>query len=131
MLLIPYFWNTSNPNWTSLGLFLCSGGNAAWSVDATDTDEQIKVMLSENGFPVAALTRSADSNVVYSQIDPSKLNLSDFYLWSDLDGHMTDTDVWRILQIPNALQSCPVFAEHFWFHAKLPFDSALVSGLRP
>jgi hypothetical protein len=131
MLLIPYFWDTSNSNWTSLGLFLCSGGDAAWSVDATDTDKQIKDMLSENGFPVAALTRSADHNVIYAEIDRSKLNLSDFYLWSDLDSPTSDTDVWRILKIPTALQSCPVFTEQFWLHARLPFDSALVSGLRP
>lgn len=131
MLLIPYFWDTSNSNWTSLALFLCSGGDAAWSVDATDTDKQIMSMLSENGFPVTALTRSADHNAMYAHIDSSKLNLSDFYLWSELDRPKIDTDVWRILHIPNALQSCPVFTEQFWFHAKLPFDCALVSGLRP
>jgi hypothetical protein len=131
MLLIPYFWDTSNPNWTSLGLFLCSGGDACWSVDVTDTDIQIKSMLSENGFPVTSIIRNNNRGVIYAEIDRSKLNLADFYLWSELDSLTTDTDVWRILRIPNALHSCPVFTEQFWSHARLPFDSAIISGLRP
>lgn len=122
MILIPYFWDTTNPNWTTLGLFLSSGGREAWELDDSETDAEIMAQLLENGFPVTRLTRLGGA--VYALIDQSRLKMAHFYHWSEVNH--TSEDVWRTLNIPNALWSCPVFKEHFWKSAALPFDATLV-----
>lgn len=124
MILVPYFWDTTNPDWSTLGLFLCSGGRAVWSLDDTDTDAEIRAMLAENGFPVARLHRQ--SGTVHAEIDRSRLKMSHFYQWSEIDYKTSEEDVWRIFKIPCALWSCPVFKEKFWKSAALPFDRCLV-----
>lgn len=75
-------------------------------------------MLKDNGFPVTSLTK--DAGVVYASINSKALTMKNFYQWSEVDPKTTDYDVWRTLQIPAALWSCPVFREHFWKQAALP-----------
>jgi len=122
MILVPYFWNTTNPNWTTLGLFLSNGGREAWTLDGTETDGDITDMLLENGFPVAGLIRT--KNAVYASVDENRIKMAHFYQWSEMNP--TSEDVWRIFQIPTALWSCPVFKDHYWKAAALPFDGSLV-----
>ena len=119
MLLIPYFKDTTNPDWLQLSLFLCEGGRSIWSVDDM-TDKEIKKMLKDNGFPVVKLERH--ESTVYAAIDRSKLSMSDFYQWDEINPNATSEskDIWRTLQIPLALLSCPVFKEHFWKSARVP-----------
>ena len=105
-------------NWIRLGLFLCTGGRSAWSIDDTDTDVQITEMLLENGFPVTKLHRT--KTITYAEIDYSRLNMKNFYTWDEIQPRTSEEDVWRILKIPVALWSCPVFKEHFWKSASLP-----------
>ena len=116
MFLIPYFIE-SNPNWTKLSLFLCEGGRSVWSVD-TMTDKEIRGLLKENGFPTVSLEHIG--NTVYASTDRSKLKMSDFYQWDEINPKAAEQDVWRTLPIPLALWSCPVFKEHFWANAGLP-----------
>jgi len=113
MLLIPFFWDTDDKKgWIKFGVFLCSAGREIWSVDDASKDSDIKSMLEENGFPVIKITRMPSATFVH--IDHSKLKLSDFYLWSEVDPDKSEEDVWRIYAIPQALWNCEVFKEHFW-----------------
>jgi hypothetical protein len=117
MILIPFFWNTSNPNWSKFGIFLCEGGRSLWSVDDKATLASTKKMLKENGFPVLNLNKI--DNVLYAEIDHKTMNIDDFYLWNDIPLG-SEQDVWRIMQIPTALWSCPIFKEHFCKSSNLP-----------
>ena len=62
MILVPYFCKTT-PNWTTLGLLLCSGGREMWSIN--DKDKAIIKMLNENGIPVLDLKKEDD--VIYTK----------------------------------------------------------------
>jgi hypothetical protein len=124
MILVPYFWDTANPNWTTLGVFLSSGGKEAWDLDDSETDAEIMSQLLENGFPVTDLTHV--DNIVYARIDLTRLKMDHFYHWSEVNYKSSEEDVWRTFKIPNALWSCTVFKEHFWKSAALPFDGSLV-----
>lgn len=121
MILIPYFWDTSNPNWIRFGIFLCSGGRSLWEVEKSEIEEN----LEENGFPL--LSMETIDNTVYARIDPT-INLSNFYMWDDVNYKTTDLDVWRIIKIPVALWSCEIFKQYFWKSANLPEGIQL--GLR-
>ena len=117
MILLPYFIDTSNPNWIKLNLFLSEGGKAFWHTD--DTEKQIKKMLKENGFPLISL--KVEQGVMYANIDSTKLNISDFYQWSEVEDPInSEDDVWRTFLIPSALWSCPVFKQEFWASTGLP-----------
>ena len=109
MILIPFFWDTRDPNWIQFGAFLCSAGRQYWSVEDSSG---VEAMLSENGFPVTQVTTVDDT--IFAEIDYETLNLDDFYLWSEVDNKTSDQDVWRLYKIPASLWSCPVFKEHFW-----------------
>jgi len=124
MILIPYFIDTSK-DWIQLGLFLCSGGREVWSVDGTD--KQVAKMLATNGFPV--LTMDKQSDALYAKIDLTKLQMVDFYTWDEVDPKTSEEDCWRIFNIPKALWSCPVFKEHYWKAANLPFTMTTSSLL--
>jgi len=133
MILAPYFWDTSDPNWFKLGIFLSAGGRELWNVDDKDKDKAILKMLKENGFPVLGLKRQA--GLLLASIDP-KANLSGFYMWDEVDPATAQEDVWRIFTIPAALWTCPVFKEHFWKSACLapvltPVLSGALEGLGP
>jgi hypothetical protein len=109
MILIPFFWDTRDPNWIQFGAFLCSAGRQYWSVEDSSG---VEAMLSENGFPVTQVTTVDDT--IFAEIDYETLNLDDFYLWSEVDNKTSDQDVWRLYKIPASLWSCPVLKEHFW-----------------
>lgn len=109
MILVPYFWNTENPDWIQFGVFLCSGGRSLWSVDSSDC---VKPTLEENEFPLKKLTTTND--VTYAEIDYTTLKLENFYRWDEVDYRVSECDVWRITKIPVALWSCEVFKQHFW-----------------
>ena len=117
MILLPYFTDTSNPNWSKLNLFLSDGGKTFWHTD--DTEKQVKKMLKDNGFPLLSL--KTEQGVMYANIDSTKLNMSDFYQWSELeDPAKSEDDVWRTFLFPTALWSCPVFKQEFWTSSGLP-----------
>ncbi len=117
MILLPYFIDTSNPNWFKVNLFLTDGGKSFWHTD--DTEKQVKKMLKENGFPLVSL--KVEQGVMYANIDSTKLNMSDFYQWSELEDPLkSEDDVWKIFLIPTALWSCPVFKQEFWASSGLP-----------
>ena len=117
MILLPYFIDETNPNWFKLNLFLSDGGKAFWHTD--DTEKQVKKMLKENGFPLLSL--KAEQGVMYANIDSTKLNMSEFYQWSELtDPQVSEDDVWRTFLIPKALWSCPIFKGQFWASTGLP-----------
>jgi len=117
MILLPYFIDTSNPNWSKLNLFLSDGGKTFWHTD--DTEKQVKKMLKDNGFPLLSL--KTEQGIMYANIDSTKLNISDFYQWSELDDpSKSEDDVWRTFLIPKALWSCPVFKQEFWKSSGLP-----------
>jgi hypothetical protein len=117
MILLPYFIDTSNPNWSKLNLFLSDGGKTFWHTD--DTEKQVKKMLKDNGFPLLSL--KTEQGIMYANIDSTKLNMSDFYQWSELEDPLkSEDDVWRTFLIPKALWSCPVFKEQFWTSSGLP-----------
>jgi hypothetical protein len=128
MILLPYFIDTSNPNWLKLNLFLSDGGKTFWHTD--DTEKQVKKMLKENGFPLISL--KVEQGVMYANIDRTKLNISDFYQWSEVtDIQSSDDDVWRTFLIPTALWSCPIFKQEFWASTGLPpvlTSSSVFSG---
>lgn len=120
MILLPYFIDETNPNWLKLNLFLSDGGKGFWQTD--DTEKQIKKMLKDNGFPV--LSFKTEQGVIYAKIDSTKLNMSEFYQWSELnDPARSEEDVWRVFLIPRALWSCTVFKEQFWVSTGLPLVS--------
>jgi len=123
MILIPFFWDTTNKDWARFGIFLCSGGREVWSVDDSDTESEIRSMLLENGFPVLEFTKT--DGVMYARIDHIRLKLSHFYLWDQVNPKKSEEDVWRIIKIPRALWSCDVFKEQFWKTACLPIRIGL------
>jgi hypothetical protein len=98
------------------GVFLCEGGRSLWSVEDKATLVSVKKLLKENDFPLLNLTKI--DGILYAEIDSTKINLDNFYLWSDLPLG-SDQDVWRILDIPTALWSCPVFKDHFFKESNL------------
>jgi len=112
MILIPFFWNTTDVNWIEFGVFLCSAGRQFWSVDDADTDAQIQEMLEENGFPVVEIRRTPAG--IFTEINREAIKMANFYLWTEVDPKTSDLDVWRVYKIPAALWSCPVFKEHWW-----------------
>jgi len=117
MILLPYFIDTSNPNWTKLNLFLSEGGKGFWHTD--DTEKQVMKMLKENGFPLISL--KTEQGVMYANIDSTNLNMSEFYQWSELaDPQTSQEDIWRTFLIPNSLWSCSVFKQEFWQSTGLP-----------
>lgn len=117
MILLPYFIDTSNPNWTKLNMFLTSGGKAFWHSD--DSEKQIKKMLKDNGFPLLSL--KTEQGVIYANVDSTKLNMYEFYQWSELESPSnSEDDLWRTFLIPTALWSCPVFKQEFWASTGLP-----------
>jgi hypothetical protein len=117
MILLPYFIDASNPNWLKLNLFLSDGGKAFWHTG--DTEKQVKKMLKDNGFPLLSL--KTEQGVMYANIDRTKLNISEFYQWSELEDYVkAEDDVWRTFLIPTALWSCPVFKQEFWTFSGLP-----------
>jgi len=117
MILLPYFIDASNPNWLKINLFLSDGGKAFWHTD--DTEKQVKKMLKDNGFPLLSL--KTEQGIMYANIDSTKLNISEFYQWSELeDPQNSAEDVWRTFLIPIALWSCPVFKGEFWASSGLP-----------
>jgi hypothetical protein len=124
MILIPFFWNTADPDWIEFGVFLCSAGRQFWSVADTDTDSELRGMLSENGFPTLEIKHKPDC--IFAEIDRQAIKLSNFYLWSEVDPKVGEEDVWRIYRIPKALWSDPVFKEHWWRTSGiLPLSSPL------
>jgi len=112
MILIPFFWDTTDESWIRFGVFLCSGGRQFWSLDDTDTDQQIKDMMEDNGFPLIEIRRTAVG--AFIEIDHEKIKLSNFYMWTEIDPKKSEEDVWRIYKIPTALWSDPVFKERWW-----------------
>lgn len=117
MILLPYFIDETNPNWFKINLFLSYGGKTFWHTD--DTEKEVKKMLKENGFPLLSL--KTEQGVMYANIDSTKLNMSEFYQWSELtDPQVAEDDVWRTFLIPKALWSCPVFKQEFWASTGLP-----------
>jgi len=122
MILIPYFVDTSNQNWFKVNVFLSCGGRQHWTID-DDKDKGIIKMLKENGFPVLKLKR--DNDIIYAHIDNTKLQMGDFYTWSEVDPLNSEQDVWRTFFIPTALWSCPIFKENFKMSSGISFDTIL------
>ena len=102
MLLIPYFWDTTE---SRLGVFLSEGGNSLWNIDDTETHDSIIALLKDNDFPVTGLTY-ANGNV-YANIDYGQITLSDFYL--STDPCVSEKDVWQIFDIPNTILASEEF----------------------
>ena len=127
MILVPYFIDKVNPDWTSLGIFLCNGGRAVWDLDESDTDSEITAMLLENGFPIIQLRRSGTT--IFAEVDFTRLKMDHFYIWSEINHTTSEKDVWRIFKIPNALWSCLVFKEQYWKSVTLPFDTNLIPAI--
>jgi len=76
-------------------------------------------MLKENGFPLLSIKK--EQGVMYANIDSTKLNMSEFYQWSELeDPAKSEDDVWKTFLIPTALWSCDVFKQEFWASTGLP-----------
>jgi hypothetical protein len=116
MILVPYFIERLD-DWISVNIFLSSGGRELWNIDQ-EKDKQILKMLKENGFPVKTLEKK--SGLIYAEIDRSKLDLSTFYTWDEIDPETSEEDVWRKLMIPVSLWSCPIFRESYVRGANLP-----------
>lgn len=116
MILVPYFVDTSNENWYKLYIFLRSGGRELWTTE--ETDEVIKKMLDDNGFPVLHYKKEQDT--IYAEIDSRKLQFSEFYTWDEINPGVSEEDIWRSFLIPKSLWACPVFKEYFWKSCGLP-----------
>ena len=123
MRLVPYFCNTSDPNWITLGVFLSEGGRSCWTIEDSNTLAKIRALLKDNGFPVVNIDKKSDA--VYAKIDETSIKMADFYMWTEIDPKTSENDVWRTLSIPVALWSCPVFKEQFWRSAALPFTFSI------
>jgi len=58
---------------------------------------------------------------MYANIDSTKLNMSEFYQWTELnDITNSENDVWKRFLIPTALWSCPIFKQEYWASSGLP-----------
>jgi hypothetical protein len=115
MILVPYFIKR-NENWTTLNIFLSSGGRQVWHIES-QKDKAILKMLKDNGFPVVKLEKV--SELIYAEID-SSIDLSSFYTWEEIDPETSEEDIWRTLTIPVALWTCPVFKEDYCKKVNLP-----------
>lgn len=118
MILLPITVYEKNGGWFDLGLFLCDGGHALWSIDDSMTDKEITEMLLENGFPVSKLVHH--ENLVIAAIDSTRLRVEHFYLWAELDPDNASEDCWRFISIPTSLWSDPVFQSYLWKEVGYP-----------
>jgi hypothetical protein len=116
MILVPYFIKRTD-DWIMLSIFLSLGGRQGWHIEP-GTDKVILNMLKENGFPVKTLEKT--SNLILAHVDSSKINLSSFYTWEEINPQTSEEDIWRTLKIPVSLWSCDVFRENFIKLANLP-----------
>ena len=126
MILVPYIWTKTNPEWISLGIFLCSGGRKFWSIEKAT---QAKTSLKDNGFPVIELHTDKQAGIIYAMIDSTKIQMEEFYTWDEVDPVVCEQDVWRFFKIPVVLWSCPVFKENFWKTANLPIPLPLFNSM--
>ena len=127
MLLVPFFWDTSNTEWFKLGIFLTSGGREGWTIEDGQKDKQVLKMLTDNDFPVVKLEKKSD--VLYARVDSAKLNISLFYTWEEVDPISSEEDVWRTFLIPRALWTCPVFKENFLKFSELPISTDFIESI--
>ena len=118
MILLPYFVEKTE-NWIFVNVFLSNGGRQAWHIES-QKDKDILKMLKDNGFPVNTLNKK--NGVYYAITDKSKLDLTSFYTWEEVNPEASEEDVWRKLTIPVSLWSCPIFRENFCKNANLPLE---------
>jgi hypothetical protein len=118
MILLPYFIEKTE-NWILVNVFLSNGGRQAWHIES-QKDKDILKMLKDNGFPVKTLNKK--NGVYYAIIDNSKIDLTSFYSWEEVNPDTSEEDVWRTLTIPVSLWSCPIFRENFCKNANLPLE---------
>lgn len=118
MILIPYFLDMTNPNWSKFSVFLCDGGRTLWGIEDNMTPAKVKKLLKEYGFPLVDVKKI--DGVMYANVDHSKLDMKEFYTWAEVNPETSDKEVWRTLLVPTALWSCPVFKEHYCKSAGLP-----------
>jgi len=103
MFIVPYILNPSRKSTTDFTLdvvwiFTTNGGTGIWETDEESSEEEIiQTYLLENGFH--GTSRGVKEGCLFYEVDPSRTNLSDFYMWTDFlgKGHMPPLgcDVWR------------------------------------
>jgi hypothetical protein len=115
MILIPYaVYKSQKANWLKIGIFLMDGGKALWDIGGDDP----KAILADSGFPVKSVRALGDQ--IWAEIDSTRLDLTDFYTWDEVDPEAATQDLWKFTMAPSELWTDPVFQQHLWAQFKHP-----------
>jgi len=100
MKLVPFFLtNHTQNNFTivSLSLFLSHAGKSIWTPDESGTLNEATIYedyCQPNGFVVESI-RMQGTSIAFIQVNPQKMNLSDFYTWDEALQITAKPECWR------------------------------------
>ena len=80
---------------TKLSLFLGNAGKSFWRTEeeTVTKKELLEEYLEPNGFCIEHIHFGKDS--IFVKVDPSKMNLSDFYSWEEAMKNSQKPECWR------------------------------------
>lgn len=100
MKLVPFFLTKQIQNTftiSSLSLFLAHAGKTIWTTQESGPVSE-KIIREEycepNGFVVEKIF-IIDSTLAFVQVNPSKMNLSEFYTWEEAVSNPAKPECWR------------------------------------
>jgi hypothetical protein len=100
MKLVPFFLTNQSQNTftiVSASFFLAHAGKSIWTTDESGTVSE-KTILEDycepNGFVVESI-KIVDTTLAFLQVNPSKMNLSDYYTWDEALQHPNKPECWR------------------------------------
>jgi hypothetical protein len=100
MKLVPFFLTKHIQNGftiVSLSLFLSHAGKSIWTTDEPGFISQQSIVqeyCEPNGFVVECI-QSLDKTLAFVQVNPSKMNISEFYTWEEALHQPTKPECWR------------------------------------
>lgn len=100
MKLVPFFLTRQNQNGFSivgLSVFLSHAGKAIWLTDESGpvSEKTIRQDYCEpNGFVVESI-KIVEKTLAFIEVNPAKMNLSEFYTWEEALQNPSKPECWR------------------------------------
>lgn len=97
MKVIPFFLKQKQGQLSmmNLCLFLANAGKSFWRTEEESVNQRelVEEYLEPNGFCIDAIHFEKDT--VFIKVDPSKMNLNDFYTWEEAMKNPQKPECWR------------------------------------